>query len=421
MTRFVARCAEGPLRDRDFRLLSLGQLTSTVGDFCYAVALPWFVLSAHAGTMLLGAVLACYGVPRAALIPLGGILADKIGARRVMLGADVIRCLMVAALSLLAARHAASLGLIAPVAALLGAGEGVFIPASYSIMPTILQPQQLAAGNALSTAMVQAGALIGPLLGGVLVATAGSAPAFAVDAASFAVSAVALGMLGTRRPAGGQAIRRQASPPPSGVTLWTLLRESRLLQIILGICVAANLTAGGAFGVALPVLAHTRYGASGYGALITCLGGGSVIGTLAAGRAGGLRRPAVFAFCVFLVSAIATCLMPFSGGLTGTAITMAIFGMCNGFSNIICFTLIQRWAPSGLLGRVMSLVMLAGIGSYPASVAATGFLVRHLGPVPFFPVAGIVLAVALLAGLTRLEIRDFGVAKPETKPAVATR
>src|SRR5713226_4114519 len=107
--RLRAAWRAGPLVHRDFRLLSAGQLASTVGDFCYAVALPWLVLSTHGGPVLLGTVLACYGVPRTVLIPVGGILADKIGPRTLMLAADAVRCVVVAALTVLAARHVTSL------------------------------------------------------------------------------------------------------------------------------------------------------------------------------------------------------------------------------------------------------------------------------------------------------------------------
>ena len=125
-----------PLSNRNFRLLATGQFTSTVGDYCYAVALRWLVLSTHGGPVLLGTVLACYGVPRTVFIPLGGWLADKVGSRAIMLAADTARCGLVAALTVLAARHVASLALLGPLAALLGAGEGLFIPASFAIMPS---------------------------------------------------------------------------------------------------------------------------------------------------------------------------------------------------------------------------------------------------------------------------------------------
>src|SRR6266851_9629371 len=169
MKRMASAWRAGPLAIRDFRLFSLGQLASTIGDYCYAVALPWLVLSAHGGAILLGTVLACYGVPRTVLIPVGGVLADTVGPRTLMLAADAVRCVLVAGLALLAARHTASLAALGPIAALIGAGEGLFIPASYAIMPSLLDAEQLAAGNALSTAAVQAGSLLGPALGGALV------------------------------------------------------------------------------------------------------------------------------------------------------------------------------------------------------------------------------------------------------------
>src|SRR5215469_7076065 len=93
----------GPLGVPSFRLLAGGQFTSTIGDYCYAVALPWLVLSTHGGAILLGTVLACYGVPRMVLIPVGGVLTDKVGARTLMLAADVVRCAVVAVLAVLAA------------------------------------------------------------------------------------------------------------------------------------------------------------------------------------------------------------------------------------------------------------------------------------------------------------------------------
>jgi MFS family permease len=197
--RLAGAFRSGPLAVRDFRLLSIGQLASTTGDFCYAVALPWLVLSAHGGTVLLGAVLACYGVPRTVLIPVGGILADRLSPRAVMLVADAVRCVLVAVLTVFAARSLVSLAFLGPVAALIGAGEGLFLPASAAIMPSLLPADQLQAGNGLSAAMIQIGSLAGPVLGGILVTTAGPAPAFGIDAASFAISAAALAVMRGRR------------------------------------------------------------------------------------------------------------------------------------------------------------------------------------------------------------------------------
>jgi predicted MFS family arabinose efflux permease len=423
--RLAAAWRSGPLSVGSFRLLACGQFTSTVGDYCYAVALPWLVLSTHGGAILLGTVLACYGLPRTVLIPVGGLLADKIGARTIMLAADAARCGLVVALVVLAAGHVASLALLGPVAALLGAGEGLFIPASFSVMPSLLEPEQLAAGNAINSAAVQAGGVAGPVLGGLLVAAAGPVPAFAVDAASFAVSALSLALVrlrpspaaageptepGQTGAAGQSRQRRTGTRAEEGA--WSLLRRSRLLQVIVVNVIAANLAFGGTFEVALPALAHARFGAGGYGALIACLGTGAVIGTLAAARGGSGDRPALIASGSFLVEAVAVALIPFLGGLPGAAAATFVLGACNGMGNVVFLTLVQRWAPPRLLGRVMSVIMLAGLGSFPLSVAVSGLLVHRLGPSPFFPVAAATVAVAVLGAMSQREFRDFGSAEP---------
>jgi len=419
--RVAAAWRIGPLSDRSFRLLASGQFTSTVGDYCYAVALPWLVLSAHGGTILLGTVLACYGLPRTAAIPVGGLLTDKIGPRAIMLTADTTRCGLVIVLAVLAARPVACLALLGPVAALLGAGEGLFIPASFSIMPSLLEPGHLAAGNAVNSAAVQAGSVAGPVLGGLLVATAGPAAAFAVDAASFAVSALSLALIRLRpsaAAAGGPAgpvhagAAGQSRPRGTGSGAdggaWSLLRRSRLFGVIVVNVIAANLVFGGTLEVALPALAHARFGAGGYGALIACLGAGAVIGTLAAARGGSARRPALVASGSFLVEAMAVGSIPFLGGLPGAAAATFVLGACNGMGNVVFLTLVQRWAPPRLLGRVMSVIMLAGLGSFPLSVAVSGVLVHRLGPSPFFPVAAATVAISIFGAMSQREFRDFG-------------
>ena len=421
--RTLSRLAAGPLGVRSFRLLTGGQVASTVGDYCYAVALPWLVLSSHGGAILLGTVLACYGVPRTVLIPVGGMLADKVGARTVMLAADVARCVLVAGLAVLAARQTTSLAVLGPIAAGIGAGEGLFLPASFAIMPSLLDEERLAAGNAISTAAVQSGSLVGPALGGVLVAVShASTAAFAVDAASFAVSAVTLALI-PRGPASGSvaagADGATGAENASGTTeagetagagggVLALLRRSRALQVILVVVVAANLAGGGIDGVALPSLAHARFGAAGYGALLACFAAGSVLGTLSAARTGGLRRPAIFASIVFLIDATALALTPYLGGQAGAAAALFTAGAANGLANVTFLTVLQKWAPPALLGRVMSAIMLCAFGSYPLSVAISGVLVRHIGPSLFFPVAGGLVAVAILGGLTQREFREFG-------------
>jgi MFS family permease len=408
MTRLTA-LHSGPLGTRNFRLLSTGQLTSTVGDYCYAVALPWLVLSAHGSAVLLGGVLACYGIPRAALITVGGSLADRVGPRKLMLCSDIARCLLTVLFAAFAAAHVTSLVALGPVAALLGAGAALFMPASYAILPSLLPSRQLQAGNALYNAAVQGGTLLGPAIGGAIVAAAGPAQAFALDAVTYAVSAISLAMVREGRDVNEQtAAEVAASTPPERITVWALLARERVLQLILVVLVGANFAVTACFEVALPVLSHARFGPSGYGAIMACFGAASMAGTLTAARAGGLSKPAVVSSSVFLIAALAVASVPAASGLPGAAAAMFVFGLVAGFGNVIFVTLIQRWAPPAMLGRVMGVVMLGSLGSFPLATAIAGMLTHRLGPSPVFVLSGTLLALAIIAGLSQRRFRAFG-------------
>src|SRR5438105_11004087 len=126
-----------PLGVRNFRLLFGGQTISTLGDAFYAVALPWLVLTGGGNPQELGIVLTGYGVPRVGSIMLGGILSDRLRPRRVMLMADMARALLVGALAVLAILSHPALWELLIVSIPLGAFEGLFLPASFSMIPEV--------------------------------------------------------------------------------------------------------------------------------------------------------------------------------------------------------------------------------------------------------------------------------------------
>jgi predicted MFS family arabinose efflux permease len=429
-----------PLRHPGFRLLASGQLASNVGDAFYMVALPWYVLATHGGALLLGTVLAAYGIPRTLLLAVGGQASDRWHPWTVMMVSDSVRVLAAAGLAVAAAAGPARAAILVPIAVVLGAGEGMFLPGSFAIIPALLPDADLQPGNALVSAGTQLATLIGPVLGGVMVALVGPSPAFALDAASFAISALTLAGIraakyteaakpaatpelagqpvtapaGAPTPAGG---RTTTLPPDTGSapaakapTVLSVLRTERVIQIGLLVTIVANLGSGGMDGVALPSLAHgpLHAGAGGFGGLIAAFGAGALLGTLASAHFGRLRRPAIGASLAFLIEAVAMALVPYLGGVSGAGAAIAVLGVMNGFGNVVMITAFQRWAPPDLLGRLSGVLMLASLGVYPISVVIGAFVVHGLGPAPFFPLAGAALGVAILAGLTQSAWRSFG-------------
>jgi predicted MFS family arabinose efflux permease len=405
-----------PLRHRDFRLLFIGQVTSNVGDACYAVALPWYVLATHGGAVLLGTVLAAYGIPRTVLIAFGGYASDRWRPQTVMLLTDITRAAAIGALALTAALGPARAEVLVPLAIVIGAGEGLFLPGSFSIVPALLTGDDLGPGNALASSGTQLATLIGPAVGGALVAIAGPSFAFALDAATFAVSALTLYAMRAPRPV--TAAPAAAGATASAPTLRMLFRTERILYIILGVNIAANLGSGGLDGVALPALAHgpLNAGATGYGVILAAFGGGALLGTILVGQVGRLRRPVVVGSLAYLAEALCIGLAPYLGSVAGVSAAMVGLGIANGFANVLTITAFQRWAPPGTLGRLTGLLMLTSFGIFPLSVAIAAIFVRDLGPAPFFLFAAATLAAAILAGLSQRAWRDFG-ATGEPAPA----
>ena len=407
-TLLLAACRSGPLGIPAFRLLAAGQFSSTIGDYCYAIALPWLVLSDHNSAASLGVVLACYGVPRALLTVPAGSLADRFGPRRMMLISDTARCVLTAVFAVLAAAHVSSLVALGPLAAVLGACSALFLPASMTLMPCLVGGGRLASANALYTGFIQTGSMIGPALGGILVAAVGPAPAFAVDAGSYLVSAACLALIGRAAVERARPEPRQPATEPFTGSVWSLLRRERILQIVLAVSVAASFAVTATTEVALPALTHAHYGADGFGAVLTCVAVASIVGALAIARTGDRFAGAWLIAAAFQVAAVAIAVAPFLGGVPGLAAGLAVFGLALGVDNAIWGTLIQRWAPPELLGRVWGVLMLASVGSFPLATLAAGFLTRHLGPAPVFPIAGGLLALSYLFGLSSREFRELG-------------
>jgi MFS family permease len=438
-----------PLRHRGFRRLAGGQLASNLGDAFYAVALPWYVLADHGSPLLLGVVLAAYGLPRTLLLVVGGHASDRWRPWTVMMAADVGRAVAVAALAVVALSGPASAAVLAPIAAVLGAGEGLFLPGSFSIVPSLLPGDDLQAGNALTSSGTQLATLVGPALGGVCVAVIGAPAAFGVDTVSFLLSAVSLA--GVRRaqtlppepvtvqvadpvadpvavpwaapagptqaPAGPTQAPAGLTQAPAGPTVRQLVATEPVLIILLTTTLAANLGSGGLGEVALPDLARTslHLGAAGYGGLIATFGGGALIGTLVAAQSRVLRRPAVVGSLAFLGAAGCAAAVPYLGSAVAGGGALLGYGALTGFGNVVTITAVQRWAPAALMGRLMSLVLLASFGIFPVSVLLGGLIVRAFGPAAFFPLASAALALAVGAALTTRRWRAFG-AVPAAAP-----
>jgi MFS family permease len=409
-----------PLRVRDFCLLFVGQMISTIGDMFYAVALPWLMLSSGHTPQELGVVLATYGVPRVGTLLLGGLLSDWLRPRRVMLLADIMRALLVGVLAVLVFTGRTGVLPLCAVAAPLGAFAGLFLPAYYAVLPEILGADALQAGNALNTSSLQLALLIGSGLAGLVVSRLQSGPAFVVDALTFVVSALTLILMrGEHRSAEAvtaqkeQALAQEASGGEStfaqDITFWRLIRTWRLLQVAFLVIIFGNFLFNGLFEVALPTLARDQFmsGAGGYGLLLAMFGAGSLLGGLIAGSLGKIAHRGLLMLICIMTLGVLYSFVPFAGGLPGAALLIGCAGLTNGMLTVLAFTVMQQQAPPHLLGRLLGIFLFASLGLYPLSVALVGVVSSHVGPVILFPISGAMMLGAAAFGWLQRDIRKL--------------
>jgi MFS family permease len=409
--------AGGPLNIRNFNLLFGGQTISVIGDALYTVALPWLVLTTGGSAEVLGMVLAAYGIPRAVSMLVGGWLSDRLRPRRVMLIADAVRLLLVGLLAVIAMRGHPTLFQLCAIAVPLGAFGGTFLPASQAILPETLSSDDLQAGNGLMMASRQGANLIGAAVAGIIVAALTAAAALAIDAGTFLVSALSLALMRTTHrgaPGTGKQAARRGNPFSSvqervePISLWRYLFTSRLIQGTLLIFLVIGLVSGGSIEVALPALVHgpLHGSASGYGIILAAWGAGALVGAIVAGTLGKRKHKGLIMLLAGLLMAALIALLP-TWGVPGAVGCMLMAGVAGSIVNVVLFTAIQLAIPSYLMGRVMGLLLFGSFEVYPLSVALAGVLSNQLGPAIFFPFSGLLLALAMLFGMTQRALREI--------------
>lgn len=410
--------SRGPLRGREFRLLFAGRAVSSLGDRLVPVALAFAVLDIGSVTDL-GIVMGAESLAVVLFVLLGGVWADRLPRRAVMLVADLVRLIAQGVSAVLLIDGSAHVWQLAALQALYGAAAGFFGPASIAIVPEVLDEQQLQPGNALMGLAENASSVLGPALAGVLVATAGAGWGLAFDAATFAVSGLALvAMRPVARTAGGGDREGLLAELRGG---WRAFVSRRWLWVIVAYFTLYMGIGFAPFQVLGPEVARTSLGGPGaWAAISTALGIGSVGGGLL-----GLRwRPAhPFRVTMLLFTFSAPLLMVLLAAHAPLAaiVALALFdGSLGSLFNAFWFTAQQSEIPAEELSRVSSWDHLGTLVMEPAGLAATGPAAAAVGvSATLYGAAGAVF-VLTAAVLAVRAVRDFSIDPDRTSKAAST-
>jgi|tagenome__1003787_1003787.scaffolds.fasta_scaffold20923582_2 MFS family permease len=389
-----------PLRHRDFRLLWSGMSISLLGDGAFLLALAWQVYQLSDAPTAMGVVGMAMTVPTVAFLLLGGALSDRLNRRHLMLAADVARMFAAAMLAILSLTGALEIWHVAALVAVYGTGQAFFAPAFDAIVPDLVPADQLGQANALDQ-LVRPIALrmIGPALGGLLVGAAGAGVAFALDAASFAVSALCLLLM--RPPSVDRTAARSDSVIGDLREGWRFVRERRWLWVTFASAAVAYLLFMGPVEVLVPYVVKHDLGAaaSDLGLIFGAGGLASIITATAFGQLGIPRRNMTFMYLAWTVATIAVAGYGIGTAVWHLMVASAVFNALETAGTIIWITTKQHNVPARMLGRVSSLDWLISIGLLPLSFALTGPVSTLLGAQATLVLAGVAGAAVTLAGL----------------------
>jgi len=406
-----------PLRRRNFALLWAGMAVSLLGDGIYFVAIVWEALRLSNTALSVSLVGLAWALPMVALLILGGSVGDRAERRRILLWVSLIQAAAIGAIGVLDSTGQLQLWTLLCLVAVYGAAQAFFLPAFEALVPMLVAPDELVHASALDQFVrplsIQ---LIGPALGGAVIALAGTGAAFLLDAATFVVAAGAL--LAMRLPSVCAAITAPAEGALTGVRegirfvlahawLWrTLLAASLTILLFLG-----------PYQVLLPFLVKNElHGGSAMLGLIRALGGaGALIAALAVSQVGlpGWAIRAMFAGWALQSLTLAGFAVSRDAWLFA-AISL-VGGAAGAAANVVWGALMKTRVPNHLLGRVASLDWLVSIGLVPVSFALTGPLAGLIGARATLLGGGLLAGLGLLVFALVSHDRPAGRERP--KPA----
>jgi MFS family permease len=402
----------GPLKERPFRLLWLGRTASSVGDALIPVALAFAVLRIGGGSSGLGIVLASWTIGRAGFALAGGVWADRLPRRAVMIGADLVRLGTQATTAALLLGGTARVWELALLQAFAGAAGGFFTPASTALLPQAVSPGRLQQGNALLSLSQSATSIFGPALSGAIVAAAGPGWVFAIDAGSFVVSASFLA-----------ALRVEAHVRPAAKRFWHDVAEGwqevrRIRWLTAGFLGFALGNLGiGVFLVLGPVMSRNELGgAQAWGLILTAGAVGGLLGGLVAYRVRP-RHPIASAFAIWAVGAIPPFALVPPLPVAVIMVTMAIFGGSVLIGNTLWETALQQEVRPDRLARVGSIDWLLSLCLMPAGQGLAGPTAGALGVRGALLLAGALMTVPNLCVIAF--VREVRSVRRQDAPATA--
>jgi len=384
---------EHPFRNAAYRRWLIGSAISLLGDQFYLVALPWLVLEKFGSATTLGALMMAGAIPRAALLLIGGVVTDRMSARRIIIMTSVIRAICVTITGILI--EYGDLGILAIYTLVIafGIADAFAMPAQSAFLPSILKREQLVAGSGLSQGVARFTTILGPISAGLLIAKFGVAPAFYIDAVSFLFVIGAMLVLSDppRVPSRANAMKA-VREGFAYVMRDTALKAMVLLAMMVNLCVTGPLSVG------IADIAKTHLGSSSsYGILVSAAAAGGLAGAMLTSMWQVKRRGMLILAANFILGVCLVGIAPVFTNIYALSALLALIGGAAACINTHIGAWVMQRIDVSMRGRVSSVLILISLGAAPISMGLAGFAVARNTPAMFLVAGTALLCVTVIA------------------------
>lgn len=386
---------------RNYRLFFVGQIVSLIGTWITSIATSWLVYRLTGSTVLLAAVNAAGLLPSLVLTPYAGVQVDRWNRRKVLLCTQTLSMLQSFALAALTLPGSITTQHLFVLVALQGVVNAFDLPARQAFVSELVDSaEDLSNAIALNSAMFNAARLIGPAIGGAIIAATGEGLCFLIDGVSYLAVIAGLFLMRLHERAESRAERSALHELRAG---FAYVFASEPLMVLIGMVGMASFCIGPYVSL-LPAYVHESFGAgpATLGQLMGCSGFGALVGALyLASRESVLGLGRVISRAGIVLSAALFCVA------CAPSVWVAALGLgCSGASMILltasCNTMIQTIVEPSKRGRVMSMFGTAFTGMMPLAGLLAGFIATFSNVRVAIGLSGVVMGVVMLFFVRRL-------------------
>jgi hypothetical protein len=357
------------LLEKSFFRYWLSQLLSFVGDAMAPVALTFAVLDGGGSPTMLGAVLAAQVVAQVVFLAIGGVWADRLRSRAVLIvGCDLVRAVAQATCGLVLLLDASLLAVVG-LQVVMGAGSAVYRPAAYGLIPSVVSKERLGGANAVLNMALSTSSVLGPAAAGALLFVVDAGWILIVDGITFLVSAVLVATVKVRA--------TDEVPTPAGSFVaelargWHVLRERPWLLLGISGTSLSLLFITAPFMVMGPLVASDLGGAEIWGLWLTVFSVGELVGSYSGAR-WRPDRAALWASASLILLALAPLFMAIPLGVAAIAVAELAAGLAIGWHSVLWSTTIQLSVPANALSRVSAFSSIGSMCLLPVGLVITG-------------------------------------------------